>query len=135
MWTTNAVSFWLRALLTNFLGFLSRLRFRDFVTGRIANRQSSGIPTVKAVLTSIGRATAAVVTEAVFAPMLDMICTSTSPTTSSMTAAPVSMIPSRVFERPLVFKSVNVVPRLVEHSAAPAVKEPRDVVSARGCRK
>lgn len=44
------------------------------------------------------------------------------PTTSSIIAAVVSTTPNRVTDSPLVAMTVKVVPRLVEHRAAPAAK-------------
>jgi hypothetical protein len=46
----------------------------------------------------------------------------TRPTTSSIIAAVVKTVPRRVADKPLVLRTVKVVPRLVEHSAAPAAK-------------
>src|ERR1700761_4960690 len=58
----------------------------------------------------------------------------TKPTTSSIMAAPVSTTPKRELVRPLVPRTVNVVPRLVAHSAAPAVKACRGVAPAKLCK-
>lgn len=58
----------------------------------------------------------------------------TSPTTSSIIAALVRTTPRRVVVRPLVDKTVNVVPRLVEHRAAPAAKACTGVAPRRPCR-
>jgi hypothetical protein len=55
----------------------------------------------------------------------------TRPTTSSIIAALVSTTPSLLFVRALVFRTVKVVPRLVEHRAAPAANAWRDVAFAR----
>jgi hypothetical protein len=49
-----------------------------------------------------------------------MIWTITRPTTSSIIAALVRTVPSLVPVRPLALRMVNVVPKLVEHNAAPA---------------
>ena len=54
------------------------------------------------------------------APRLDMIWTMIKPTTSSIIAALVSTTPKRLSVRPLVARTVNVVPSDVEQSAAPA---------------
>ena len=54
------------------------------------------------------------------APRLDMIWTMINPTTSSIIAALVSTTPKRLSVSPLVARTVNVVPKDVEHSAAPA---------------
>lgn len=103
--------------------------------GMTTKRQSNGSTTENAKLTSIGLAMAVVVAETRAFPRSEIICTNTSPNTSSNTAAPVRTMPRRVVIRPLVFRTVNVVPRLVEQSAAPALKDPRGVASARGCKK
>jgi hypothetical protein len=55
----------------------------------------------------------------------------TRPTTSSIIAALVSTTPSLLFVRALVFSTVRVVPKLVEHRAAPAANAWRDVAFAR----
>jgi hypothetical protein len=55
----------------------------------------------------------------------------TRPTTSSIIAALVSTTPSLLFVRALVFRTVKVVPKLVEHRAAPAANAWRDVAFAR----
>ena len=67
-------------------------------------------------------------------PRLDTIWTITRPTTSSIIAAVVSTLPRRVDTKLLVPRTVNVVPRLVEHSAAPAAKDCIGVASAMGPR-
>lgn len=54
------------------------------------------------------------------APRLDMIWTMIRPTTSSIIAALVNTTPKRLSVRPLVARTVKVVPSDVEHSAAPA---------------
>jgi hypothetical protein len=53
---------------------------------------------------------------------LEMTCTITRPTTSSIIAALVRTTPSRDDASPLEARTAKVVPRLVEHSAAPAAK-------------
>lgn len=55
-------------------------------------------------------------------PRLDITCAMTRPTTSSIIAALVNITPKRVVVSPLVRSKVNVVPKLVEHNAAPAAK-------------
>ena len=52
------------------------------------------------------------------------------PITSSIMAALVSTTPKRVVVSPLVLRIVKVVPRLVEHKAAPAENACREVVLA-----
>ena len=53
------------------------------------------------------------------------------PITSSIIAALVSITPSLLFVRAHVFRTVKVVPKLVEHRAAPAANAWRDVAFAR----
>lgn len=53
-------------------------------------------------------------------PRLEMTCTMTRPTTSSIMAALVRTTPKRDLVSPLVVSTVKVVPKLVEQSAAPA---------------
>lgn len=55
-------------------------------------------------------------------PRFDITWTMIKPTTSSNKAAVVRTVPSRVVVSPEVPRMVNVVPRLVEHKAAPAEK-------------
>jgi hypothetical protein len=57
----------------------------------------------------------------------------TSPTTSSIMAALVRTTPSLEVESPLEARTVKVVPRLVEHSAAPAAKACTGVAFRRPC--
>lgn len=52
------------------------------------------------------------------------------PTTSSSIAAEVSTTPSLVVVRPVVPRTVKVVPKLVEHKAAPAANACRGVAPA-----
>jgi hypothetical protein len=80
-----------------------------------------GYATAKANDTNTGRMTVISV-KVEFEPRLEMICTMIKPTTSSIMAALVSTTPSRLSERPLVARTVNVVPNDVEQSAAPAAK-------------
>lgn len=54
-----------------------------------------------------------------------------SPRTSSSVAAVINTVPSRVVIRPLVDRTVNVVPRLVEQRAAPAGNDCSGVALAR----
>ena len=60
-------------------------------------------------------------------PRFEITCTMTRPTTSSIMAALVKTTPRRDLVRPLVDRTVKVVPRLVEHRAAPAEKAWRGV--------
>src|SRR5450756_775317 len=55
-------------------------------------------------------------------PRVVTILTITSPTTSSIMAAPTSTTPTRVCCIPAEDKIANVVPKEVEHSEAPAEK-------------
>lgn len=59
-----------------------------------------------------------------------MTWTITRPTTSSSIAAVLRTTPILVFTNPLVLRTANVVPRLVEQSAAPAAKAWRGVALA-----
>ena len=84
------------------------------------NRHATGMINAKAMETKTGRTT---VTMLKFAtPRFEMTCTITKPTTSSIIAALVRTTPRREAERPLEPRTVNVVPKLVEHNAAPAAK-------------
>jgi hypothetical protein len=84
-------------------------------------RQMRGIKTAKAIDTNTGRMTVISVKDEP-APRVGMIWTMTRPTTSSIMAALVSTTPRRLSVRPLVARTVNVVPSDVEQSAAPAAK-------------
>lgn len=84
-------------------------------------RQMSGINTAKAIDTNTGRITVTSVKDEP-APRVGMIWTITRPTTSSIIAALLSTTPRRLSVRPLVVRTVKVVPSDVEHSAAPAAK-------------
>jgi hypothetical protein len=80
-----------------------------------------GYATAKANDTNTGRMTVISVNVDP-GPRLEMICTMIKPTISSIMAALVSTTPSRLSARPLVARTVNVVPKDVEQSAAPAAK-------------
>jgi hypothetical protein len=88
----------------------------------MTKEQIKGLTTAKAIDTSIGLITVIAENEDAVDPSLEITETMTRPTTSSIMAALVRTVPSRVFVRPLVPRMVKVVPRLVEHSAAPAAK-------------
>lgn len=62
-------------------------------------------------------------------PKLEITWTMTRPTTSSIMAALVSTTPSLELIRPVERSTVKVVPKLVEHKAAPAAKDWRGVAS------
>jgi hypothetical protein len=62
-------------------------------------------------------------------PKFEITCTITRPTTSSSIAALVRTTPSLVLVRPVVPRIVNVVPKLVEHNAAPAANACKAVPS------
>jgi hypothetical protein len=91
------------------------------------NRHKSGIPTAKAMDTPTGQTTVAALKEELAAPRFEMVWTITSPTTSSNMAELVGTTPRRLWVRPLIFRTANVVPRLIEHSAAPAANACRGV--------
>ena len=82
-------------------------------------RHTTGEITAKARDTQIGLTTIMALKEELPPPKFEMTCTMTRPTTSSM-AALARTTPSLDLMRPLVPKTVKVVPRLVEQSAAPA---------------
>jgi hypothetical protein len=84
------------------------------------NKHATGIITAKTMETRTGRTTVMALKSA--PPRFEMTCTITKPTTSSIIAALVRTTPRREAERPLEPRTVNVVPRLVEHNAAPAAK-------------
>lgn len=68
-------------------------------------------------------------------PKLLMTCTMTKPTTSSIIAALVRTTPRREVERPLEPRTVKVVPKEVEQSAAPAAKACNGEALRRPCRE
>ena len=80
--------------------------------------------------TKMGRITVMALKEEAELPRLEMTCTIIKPTTSSSIAALDKMIPRRLPDKPLVVRIVKVVPSEVEHSAAPAAKAWRDVMSS-----
>lgn len=104
------------------------------IKGARTKRHASGTTTAKASETRTGRTTVAgaISTSPPPPPRLDMIWTMTRPTTSSIMAAVLRTLPSRVDARPLVLSTVKVVPRLVEHRAAPAAKHCRYDAPAAG---
>lgn len=67
-------------------------------------------------------------------PRFEIICTITSPITSSIIAALPKTTPRRVLARPVVERIVKVVPMLVEQSAAPAANACRGVAESRDMR-
>jgi len=79
----------------------------------------------KARDTNTGRMTVGIGIEAADGPIFEMICTMTRPTISSIMAALLSTTPSRLDDKPLERRMANVVPKLVEHNAAPAAKHCR----------
>lgn len=81
-----------------------------------------GATTANATETKRGGTIVVAVIEVRVWPMLDMTWTSTKPTTSSIIAALVSTTPSLDCVKPLVPRTANVVPKLVEQSEAPAAK-------------
>lgn len=90
------------------------------VTGLIANVQKTGVMTAKATETKMGLMIVDVEMEADPDPSEDITLVITRPTMPSSMAALVSTTPRRVLCRPHEAKIVKVVPRLVEHNAAPA---------------
>jgi hypothetical protein len=56
-----------------------------------------------------------------------------SPTTSSSIAAVVRTVPSLVVVNPLALSTVKVVPKLVEHNAAPVAKAWSGVAMVNNC--
>ena len=87
----------------------------------------------KASDTPIGRKTVAASIDVV-CPRLVMTCTMIRPTTSSIMAALVSTTPSRLSVRPLVLRTVKVVPSDVEQSAAPAANACKASMLSRPCK-
>jgi hypothetical protein len=83
----------------------------------------SGAHTAKATDTKSGRTTVVALMLVLYLPKLEIIWTITRPITSSIIAALVSTTPSLDFIKPLEPSTVNVVPKLVEHNAAPAAKD------------
>lgn len=82
---------------------------------------------IKAMDMSNGLTMIAAVTEEPSFPNFEMTCTNISPTTSSIMAALARITPSLDFVKPLVPRTVNIVPRLVELSEAPAAKHCKGV--------
>lgn len=121
VWMTRAVSLFLRRESKVSLGFCFLLALRNLVAGRMTKRHARGRRMANAKDTNTGRMTVTASKEEAV-PRLATTWTMISPTTSSIMAAEVRTTPSRVEPRPLVPSRVNVVPRLVEHSAAPAAK-------------
>lgn len=101
-------------------GCASRYRLTRSVMGLTIQTQTRGVIAAKATETRIGRTT--VIQLKLLPPRLEMTWTMTRPTTSSIIAALVRTTPRREVASPLELRTVNVVPRLVEHSAAPAAK-------------
>ena len=81
--------------------------------------------------TAIGLTTTIALKPLVSILRLLITCTMTRPTTSSSMAALERTVPSRLSINPLVLRTVNVVPKLVEHSAAPAANACNGEASAR----
>ena len=79
-----------------------------------------------------GRTTLAAWKDELDEPRLEITCIITKPTTSSIIAALASTVPSRVAVNLLELRTVKVVPRLVEQSAAPAAKACNGVASDSG---
>jgi hypothetical protein len=84
------------------------------------NLQRTGMIIAKPRDTTTGLTT--VIASKASPPRFEITWTMIRPMTSSIMAALVKTTPRRVAERPLVPRIVNVVPRLVEHNAAPAAK-------------
>lgn len=101
--------------------------FNQRVNGLTMKTQTRGAHTANATDTRSGLTIVTALISAPDDPKLEMIWTMTRPTTSSIMAALVSTTPSRDVIRPVDRSTVNVVPRLVEHSAAPAANAWRGV--------
>jgi hypothetical protein len=100
-------------------GLTCELRSKMLATGFTTNVHARGTNVAKAIETPIGRTTVTASKKLVL-PRFEMTCTMMSPMTSSIIAALVRITPSRLSVNPLVDRIVKVVPREVEHSAAPA---------------
>lgn len=101
--------------------------------GPIISQQSVNRPMAKPMETNTGLMTVTALNDdddVELAPRFAITWTMTRPTTSSIIAAPVRTTPSLVLTKPVVDRMVNVVPRLVEQSAAPAAKACSVVTSA-----
>lgn len=101
---------------------LAREMLSHLVAGLTSTKHTQGAKRANAMETSKGRRTTGAESEFPSRPKFAMTCTSTNPITSSMIAALDSTTPSREVVRPLVPSTVNVVPRLVDDSDAPAAK-------------
>jgi hypothetical protein len=102
------------------VGVASLKELSLIVTGTTINLHRIGITIANAKDTTIGLTT--VIASNASPPRFEITWTMIRPTTSSIIAALVKTTPRRVAESPLVPRIVNVVPRLVEQSAAPAEK-------------
>lgn len=131
---THAVLVLVRILSRYPVGDSRRFLLSHSVVGLTIKMQIIGAHTAKATDTISGRTMVTALMLALEPPRFEMIRTITRPTTSSIIAALVKTTPSLLFISPLDPRTVNVVPRLVEHSAAPAANACRGVAPVRLCR-
>lgn len=108
-------------LLIQPCGLFFLAAFIHLVAGPTTNLHRIGVASANPMETARGRTTVTALKDS-DSPRLEMTCTMTRPTTSSIIAAVVKTVPRRVADKPLVLRIVKVVPRLVEQSAAPAAK-------------
>lgn len=112
------------------VGLAFRKALSRIVSGRTMNLQKTGMMIAKPRETTTGLTT--VMATKVSPPRFEITWTMIRPMTSSIMAELVKTTPRRVAERPLVPRIVNVVPRLVEHKAAPAAKDCNEVALSMG---
>lgn len=132
VWLMNAAWSWLRhRRKCELVVFCQPFRIPGFT---INLPQSNRIMT-RPKETAIGLTTARTLEVDSELPKLDITSTRTSPTTSSNMVALVRTVPILVWISPVVPRIVNVVPKLVEHRAAPAVNACRGVAITRARRE
>src|SRR5690349_11530185 len=124
---TKAVGGRVSSLLTVVSGDALRYEFNRAVRGWTMHRHDRGITIAKARETRTGRSMVTAPMSPLWPPRSEMTCTMIRPTTSSIMAALERTTPSLVWDSPLEARTVKVVPRLVEHNAAPAAKAWRGV--------
>lgn len=128
VWLMKAAWSWLTPRRTDELAvFCQPLR----ITGFTINLPQSSRRITRPKETAMGLITVTKLEEDSEFPKLDITLTRTSPTTSSNMVALVRTMPILVLVRPVVPRIVNVVPKLVEQRAAPAVNACKGVAMTR----
>jgi hypothetical protein len=104
--------------------------------GPTIHLQPTKTPTKTPTLTPTGLSTSPAGTPVPPPPPISSITrTTTNATTSSIIAAPLRTVPSRLRSSPLALRTAKVVPRLVLQRLAPAAKACRGVAPMRGTRR